>query len=186
MCAQDTNPALLAEDTSWITFDEVSSHLLRRRQDLLTPLLSLQPSEGRWSSGRTRSLLPLSAPFAGGTASQQEQLAEALLAIIADETQESRTATQAVKILAFLPAVAPARVAALADDPRSVVRTTALFALGRLDTNGGLQTLLLALRNARARIAIHALRPYLLEMPPDQALANLRATTQPSVTQVND
>ncbi len=175
-------PALLQEDSGWITFASISSYLLRRRQNLLAPFLRLQPYAGRWSTGRKRFLPPLPKRFAGGTARQQEAYADALMEIIGDETQESQAITQAVQTLPLLPAIAPARLAALASDPRSVVRTTALFALGRLDTDQGLPTLIEALQDTRARIAIPALRSFLHKMPPAQALGIIRGIPMNRVT----
>jgi HEAT repeat protein len=174
-------PALLQEDASWITFSFVSNYLLRR-QDLLTPFLRFQSYAGRWSTGRKRFLLPLSRRFAGGTTRQQEAYANALMEIISDETQESQPLTQAVKTLPLLPSISAAHLAALSRDERSVVRTTALFALGRLDTTDGLPTLIEALQDARARIAIPALHSYLLKMPPAQALGIIRGIPMNRVT----
>ncbi len=174
--------ALLADDSSWLTLSIVSSYLLLRRQDQVTPFLRFQTYAGRWSTGSKRFLLPLPRRFAGGTTRQQEAYADALMEIINDETQESQALTQAVKMLPLLPAVSPARLAALANDPRSVVRTTALFALGRLDTDQGLPTLIEALQDARARIAIPALRSFLLKMPAPQALAIIRGIPMDRVT----
>jgi len=175
-------PTLLQEDPSWITFASVSSVLLRRRQHVLAPFLRLAPYTGRWSTGRKRFLPPLPKRFTGGTTRQQEAYANALMEIIGDDTQESQALTQAVQTLPLLPAIAPTRLAALANDSRSVVRTTALFALGRLDTNQGLPTLIEALQDARARIAIPALRSFLHKMPPAQALAIIRSIPMNRVT----
>jgi len=174
--------ALIEDDPSWLTFSSVSSYLLLRRQDRLAPFLGFQPYAGRWSTGSKRFLPPLPRRFAGGTTRQQEAYANALMEIINDEMQESQALTQAVKMLPLLPAVSPARLAALANDPRSVVRTTALFALGRLDTDQGLPTLIEALQDARARIAIPALRSFLLKMPAHQALAIIRGIPMDRVT----
>jgi hypothetical protein len=175
-------PALVQEDASWITFPIVSTYLLRRRQDVLTPFLRFQPYAGRWTTGRKRFLLPLTRRFAGGTSSQQEAYASALMEIIGDETQESQPLTQAVKTLPLLPAISPTRLTALSNNDRSVIRTTALFALGRLDTTEGLPTLIEALQDARARIAIPALHSFLLKMPPAQALGIIHSIPMNRVT----
>jgi HEAT repeat protein len=175
-------PALVEDDPSWLTLSNISSYLLLRRQERLAPFLRFQSYAGRWSTGSKRFLLPLPKRFAGGTTRQQEAYADALMEIINDETQESQMLTSTVKTLPLLPAVSPARLAALANDPRSVVRTTALFALGRLDTDQGLPTLIEALQDARARIAIPALRSFLLKMPAPQALAIIRSIPMNRVT----
>jgi hypothetical protein len=162
-------PALLEEDRSWITFAQISGYLHRQRQDLLALFLAFQPYVGRWSTGRKRFLMPIPSQFTAPQA-QQERYADALLEVIGDEAQESQEQTQAVKRLASLPAISAARLIALANDARPVVRTPALFALGRLDTDAGLPTLIESLADGRARIAVLALRSFLRQMPPAQAL----------------
>lgn len=175
-------PALLQEDPSWITFPVISGYLLRRRHELLNPFLPLQPVAGRWGSGKKRVVLPITRPLAWATARQQETLADALSAIILDETQESRTATQAVKMLAALPAIGAGRLEYFAEHPQSVIRTTALFTLGHLDTDESFPILIEALQDARARIAIHVVRGKLLAMPPEEALKILRGIPLDRVT----
>ncbi len=174
-------PALLEEDRSWITFSKVSAYLHRHRQDLLPPFLAFQPYAGRWNTGRKRFLLPLPRRFTALPA-QQERYADTLLEIISDEAQESQVQAQAVKLLSHLPAISATRLTALASDSRPVVRTTALFGLGRLDTDQGLPTLIKALQDARARIAVHPLRSFLVRMPPAQALAIIRSIPMERVT----
>lgn len=173
---------LLAEDASWIIFPIVSDHLLYHRQDLTTPYLTSRAYTGRWEIGLRAYLPPLSVRFIGGTPSQQEQYAGAAMAIAGDETQESWATIQAIKSLALLPAISDARLVTLADDPRPVVHTTAIFALARMDTAGGLPTLLGALEDSRARIAIHALRRSLMSMPTSEALDILRGVSLDRVT----
>ena len=175
-------PALLGEDQSWITLPAVSRYLFARRQDLLTPYLDARPYTGRWQTGRTPFLAPLERTFTRGTAAQQERYAAALLATIGDSEQEASALTMAVNQLAFLPAISADRIAALTTDERSVVRTSALFTLARLDTDAGLSTLIEGLRDDRARTAIRALSPFLKSMPPSQALAVLRDVPLERVT----
>jgi hypothetical protein len=175
-------PALLAEDPSWITLPAVSRYLFARRQDLLTPYLDARPYAGRWETGRTPYLPPLERVFSGGTAAQQERYAAALLATIADPEQEASALTTAVNRLAFLPTISAEPIATLTTDTRSIVRTSAIFTLARLDTEAGLATLIEALRDDRARTAIRALSPFLRGMPPDQALAILRDVPLERVT----
>jgi hypothetical protein len=167
-------PELLAQDASWITVPAVARYLMRTRQDLLTPYLRQERYAGRWSTGRKRYLPPLEEVFTQGSARQQERYAQALMETIGDRAEESWAITRAIKSLALLPALPPTRLQALSEDSRSVVRTTALFALGRLDSDEGLETLIAATHDSRARIAIHALRPFLLAMPTARALEILR------------
>jgi HEAT repeat protein len=175
-------PELLAKDASWITFPIVSDYLIQRRQDLATPYLTSRVYSGRWETGRQAYLPQLSARFIGGTPTQHEQYASAAMTMASDEAQESWATIRAVKSLALLPAISAARLITLADDPRPVVRTSALFALARMDTAGGLPTLLSALEDSRARIAIHALRRSLMSMPTSQALDILRGVSLDRVT----
>jgi hypothetical protein len=180
--AEGLIPALLNEDQSWITLSAVSRYLFARRQDLLAPYLDARSYSGRWETGRTPFLPPLERTFTGGTAVQQERYAAALLAIIADSEQEASALTRAVNRLALLPAISADRIATLTTEARSVVRTSALFTLARLDTDAGLATLIAALRDDRARSAIRALSSFLKSMPPDQALAILRDVPLERVT----
>jgi hypothetical protein len=175
-------PTLVSEEASWVTLSGVSTYLLTRRQDLLTPFLRFQPYAGRWSTGRRPFLFPINKPFISGTTQQQGVYAAALMEIINDEAQESQAVTQSVKKLALLPAISPERLIGLANDERSTVRTTALFALGRLDTDQGLPTLVDALQDTRARIAIPALRSFLGNMSADRALAIIRTIPMNRVT----
>ncbi len=173
----------LAADPSWITFSVVSDFLFRNRQDLLGPFLVWQPYDGRWGTDQKPFLPPLTGLLAGATATQQQRYADATMAIASDETQPSSDTINAIKWLALLPAISAERLATLADDKRSVARTSALLALARMDQPaGGLHTLLAALEDDRARIAIHSLRRYLLAMPAQAALEILRGVALDRVT----
>ncbi len=175
-------PELLAEDASWVTLPIVARWLQRHRPDLLTPYLIRQTYAGRWSAGAKPYLVPLDLPFTGGTTGQQEAYASALAEVIAGGSLPAQEWTRAVQRLALLPGIGIERLVGATSDMRSVVRTTALFALSRLDTSAGIPTLIAALGDARARIAISALRPLLNQMPPDQALTILRAAPMDRVT----
>lgn len=169
-------PKLLRADRSWVTQPAVYQFLHRRRQDLLTPLLGQTAYKGRFSSGKTRFVLPLIDGFVRWTPAQQAQFAQVLTQLVRDEERDSPALFQAIEQLAALPFVPPATLLALAalGNQRTAVRDRALQALGRLDAGQGLPTLLAALDDDRARIAIYALRSSLLAMPPAQALPLLR------------
>lgn len=175
-------PELLREDPSWVTFPTVARFLVSQRQDLLTPFLVAQLYAGRWPTGAKSYLPPLERTFVGGTAAQQARLAQALGGIIADSAQDAAPLMDAVNTLARLPALPVTQLAGLTTDARTVVRTTALFMLAKLDSPAGLDTLVEALRDDRARTAIRALRPLLREMAPDDTLAILRAAPRERVT----
>jgi hypothetical protein len=96
--------------------------------------------------------------------------------VIHDEQRDSPAVFMAINQLAALPALEPTPIVPLADlhATRLAARDVALRALGRLDAGQGIPTLLGALDDDRARIAIYALRRALLQMPTTQALALLR------------
>jgi hypothetical protein len=177
-------PELLREDPSWIICPTVHQYLSRRRQDLLTPFLGRKPVRGRFSSGKTRLVLPIGNGFVRWTASQQETFADTLREVIDDlnPTRETPAICTALQQLAAMPAVAPETLIARANDKRQAIRDTALRLLGRLDAGQGVAALLEALDASRARIAIYALRRALLDMPEAHALDLLRQVKRKKVT----
>jgi len=68
---------LVREDGSWVTRYLVHTYLHRRWQDLLTPFLGRQAARGRFSTGKTRFVLPLREGFQRRTARQQATFASA-------------------------------------------------------------------------------------------------------------
>lgn len=178
----ETLPDLLRADASWITRPMVLDYLLRSRQDLLTPFLTPQIYHGRFGSGRKRFFLPLTRSATCLTASQQARFANALLELIGDTRQESHARSNAIACLALLPAIPPDSLISLTHHKNSIMRTTALFTLGRRDSGNAIPTLLEALQDSRARIAIIVLRPLLLRMPSAEALAILRTIPRTRVT----
>lgn len=174
--------ALLAADASWIACPSVAEQALRRRQDLLAPYLAGAPLVGRFGTDRRRFLLPIAAPASGLTTRQQTTYAATLDAIIADPEQDNGARMQAIRMLAWLPGISIARLQTLADHPNTLIRTTALFALGRADTPDGQVTVLAALQDSRARIAILVAQRYLRAMPAADALAILRSVPLSRVT----
>jgi hypothetical protein len=177
-------PGLLARDPSWITQGPVVTYLHRRRQDLLTRFLGRQAYRGRFSTGRTRHVLPLRTGFFRWTASQQQTFATTLeeVADRNDKLRDVPAVWQVIGQLAALPAVEPRRVLALAEDPRPAVRDRAVQELGRLDAGQGVGVLLEALGDDRGRVAIYGLRRAVLGMAPAHALDLLRAAPLGKVT----
>ena len=177
-------PALLASDPSVVTLPVVHTYLHRRRQDLLTPFLGQQAYQGRFSTGKTRFVLPLLTGFYRWTPAQQHLFAQTLTQVTQDEQRDTYGLFQAMQQLAALPAIVPSRLLALADArmERLAVRDTALRALARLDGGQGVSVLVEALADVRARVAIYALRSALLEMPAPRALALLQAAPTEKVT----
>jgi hypothetical protein len=149
---------------------------------LLTPYLSQQAYKGRFSTGNTFIVLPFTTGFVRWTPAQQAIFAETLSRVAGDTVRDSPAVIGTIWQLAGLMAVPPTRLITLASDARPTVRDTALRALGQLDAGQGIPTLLEALGDDRARIAIYALRHALLEMPPTQALSILRNVSMAKVT----
>jgi len=82
-------PALLKKDPSWVTQPIVYTYLHRRRQDLLTPLLGQTTYKGRFSTGKTRFVLPLLRGFQRWTPAQQATFAQVLDRLTRDEQRDS-------------------------------------------------------------------------------------------------
>ncbi|HLZ80996.1 MAG TPA: HEAT repeat domain-containing protein, partial [Ktedonobacteraceae bacterium] len=76
----------------------------------------------------------------------------------------------------------PEHLIKFASDPRQPVRDAALRALSTLDAGQGIPTLLEALNDERARVAIYALRNSLLSIPQSEALQLLRNASLEQVT----
>lgn len=175
-------PALLRADPSWITQHEVFTYLHTRRQDLLTPFLGQHAYAGRFSTGKTRFVLPVSYGFFRWTDQQQARFAATLTEVVTDPQRDVPGITQAITQLAALPSVPPDTLIALARDPRPAIQEEVLYALGRLDTGQGVPVLLEALGDDRARVAIYALRQAIDRIPRRQALDLLRAIPLDRVT----
>lgn len=177
-------PEMLREDASVITLQPVYEYLHRKRQDLLTPFLGQQAYSGRFSTGKTRFVLPIRNGFHRWTPFQQEKFAETLSLLAGDGARDTPTLFQAIRQLAALPAVTPPRLMELADANREplALRDTALRALAHLDAGQGIPVLVEALGDDRARVAIYALRSAILEMPAAQALDLLERVPTEKVT----
>ena len=176
-------PELIAKDKSWVTRRRVYTYLHRHRQDLLTPFLGQEAYSGWFSTGQTRFVLPLTTGFHRWTREQQRIFASTLTAVTADTKRDNPALFFVIHQLSALPALPPTRLIELAHEERLAIRDTALRALGRLDDPGqSVPTLLDALNDDRARIAIYVLRGTILEMPEQQALSLLRDVPVQRVT----
>ncbi len=180
----DLVPALVADDPSWVMHSPIYKYLHRKRQDLITPFLGQTAYKGRFSTGKARFVLPLRDGFHRWTPAQQAIFAETLTQVTRDEKRDTPALWRAIEQLAALPAVLPTRLIELAraSNRKVAIRDLALRALGRLDAGQGIPTLLEALDDERARVAIYALRAALLEMPPNRALDLLRSVPLDKVT----
>ena len=157
-------PRLLRQDPSWATQPLVYDHLHRYRQDLLTPFLGRQSFSGRFSTGRTRFVLPFTEGFHRWTLAQQQVFAQTLIEVSRDSVRDTPGVFFALLQLAALPSptsASPARPSLLArltgtaklpEDPplhrliqlsdlkneNLALRDIALRMLGRLDAGRGL------------------------------------------------
>jgi hypothetical protein len=177
-------PKLLKQDPSWITQHTVYKFVSCYRQDLLTPFLGQHTYRGRFSTGKTRFLLPINKGFSRWTTAQQLIFAKALCEVTQDTARDLFTIIRVINQLAALSAVPPTRLIELASHLNSnlAIRDTALRALPHLDNDLGIPILIEAMGDDRARIAIYALRKTLLEMPVDRSLPILRNVPLTKVT----
>ncbi|MDP4021990.1 hypothetical protein Q8W71_05075 [Methylobacterium sp. NEAU 140] len=177
-------PGLLRRDPSWIVQGPVQEHLHRVRQDLLDPYLGRAVLKGRFTTGKTRYVLPLRAGFERWLPAQQAGFARTLEGLVDDPARDVPTVLHALAGLAALPDVPPRRLhdLARADNPRLPVRDEALRALARRDAGDGLDALIAALGDERARIAIYALAGALRDLPEARVMPLLRAAPRERVT----
>lgn len=177
-------PQLLGRDPGWIQVYTVARHLHRRRQDLLTPFLSARKFTGRFSSGSAAFLPSFDEGFARWSATQQHTYANALLKILSSPKRSAWELYGAVRRYAAMPSVdlGPIVDRARLDAPDPALRDKALEALGRADGGRGIPPLLQALDDARARVAIYALRRSVTAMPAAQALELVSRVPRGKVT----
>ncbi|RYX86831.1 hypothetical protein EON83_01220 [bacterium] len=178
-------PQLLASDESWALQHVMTKFLTLKRQDLLTPaILGHRRLNGRFASGRTRQVFPAETGFWRWTPTQQGLFAQTLAEVLYDTSRDSPGAFFAINRLCQLPDVVPTVLLEQAQfsNPQLAWREAALRVLSRLDAGQGVPTLLEALDDERARIAIYGLRRALLEMPAVRALDILRTVPLQKVT----
>lgn len=166
-------PKLLQKDPSWITNPIIYEYLHIKRQDLLTNFLKRKTFSGRFSSGKTYPVLPFDRGFYRWTETQQSLYTQQLTQLIQDPKRDSPTVQTAIRLLSAIPATDTSTLISLAQDSREMIRDWSLQALGRLDEGQGISTLLDALQDDRARVAIYTLRRSLLNMPVKQAVSTL-------------
>jgi hypothetical protein len=178
---------LITADESWVALLPIFMFLHRHRQDWLEPFLS--KSKFRMKGGSTVELVNLLQPsgYHRYTLGQQSVLAGTLNAIIrlpADNRlpNDVWTMLRAMSFLAELPAVDPSRLIELSNDTRPVIADAAIRALGRLDAGQGVPTLITALGDNRARLAIYALRQAMAVMPAKRVIADLQDAPMDKVT----
>ncbi|MES2790650.1 MAG: hypothetical protein V4719_13650, partial [Planctomycetota bacterium] len=178
---------LINSHESWVAMLPIFVFLHRHRQDWLEPFLSKR--KFKMKGGQSVELVSLlqANGYHRYTASQQTVLASTLNGIITLPAgkrlpNDVWTMLRAMDILAVLPAVDPTRLIELTNDVRPVIADAAIRALGQLDGGQGVSTLITALGDARARLAIYALRQAMAEMPATRVLTELRGTPLDKVT----
>ncbi|MGY2895551.1 hypothetical protein [Deinococcus sp. UYEF24] len=106
-------PRLLERDGSWATQPLEYTHLHRYRQDLLPPYLGRQSFRGRFSTGRTRFVLPFAEGFQRWTLSQQQVFAQTLIDVSRDSVRDNPGVFSVLRQLAALPSPVPLNAAPL-------------------------------------------------------------------------
>lgn len=177
-------PRLVQEDPSWIQVSAVSEHLHLHRQDLLTPFLSARVYKGRFPSGKAAFLPAYDSGFFRWTAAQQQGYAGELLKILTSTQRNAWELYGSVQRYAAMPSIDLAPLAKLArlDAPDQALRDKTLEAFGRADAGRGVAELMQALDDARARVAIYALRRSLTSLRPAQVLDLLGRVPQGKIT----
>jgi hypothetical protein len=175
---------LLEREPGWITVGTVAQHLHRHRQDLLTPFLTARQFSGRFSSAQAAFLPSFESGFERWTAAQQQRYGDSLLAILSSAKRNAWELYGVVQRYAAMPSLPLDPVIRLArlDAPDAALRDKALEALGRADAGRGVPTLVSALDDARARVAIYALRQSVVAMPAAAALRLIGQVPRNKVT----
>ncbi len=176
----------MADDPSWATQATVYLYLHRRRQDLITPFLGRRAYSGRFSTGKTRFVLPLASGFFRWTPAQQATFAVTLEEVTRPGRPDARhlpAVLQGDRSTCGAADAEPATAGRAGERPApGGARRGSTRALGRLDSDQGVPLLMEALGDDRARVAIYALRRALLGMPAAHALELLRVVPTEKVT----
>jgi cellulose synthase operon protein C len=176
-------PELLKTDSSYILVPHIAKFISLSRQDLLTPdMLAARPMQGRFATGQTTWVVDFQLGYARWTANQQQVYANALIALLKDESRPVPSLRFAISTLVRLAFADASVILPFASDPRQPVREMAIRGLPWLDARQGVPVLVEALADDRARWAIYALRKVFSEMRRPQVLAELRAVPTKKVT----
>ena len=173
---------LLQADKSYVLLPSVARHVSSSRQDLLSDLLRVAPMTGRFATGRTHWVLDFDFGIGRWTADQQRTYAKSLGALLSDPERDVPTLRFAISRLVRLAFADAAAILPFASDARAPLREMAIRGLPWLDGGQGVNTLVEALGDDRARWAIYALRKVFAEMRRAEVLAALRAVPTKKVT----
>ncbi|NRD62896.1 hypothetical protein HRD49_14190 [Corallococcus exiguus] len=175
-------PALLKRDESAIAIPVVREFLHRRRQDLLGPYLNAPVITGQFATGATHWILPFDSGFFRWTVEQNRAYSRALERLCSDMERDTPSVLAAVTRMAALDWAPMDALLALANDKRPAVQERALRVMARCDQGQGVPTLLGALEDSRARIAIYGLRRAFNGMPVTRVLSLLAEVPLTKVT----
>ncbi|NOK11721.1 hypothetical protein [Corallococcus exercitus] len=175
-------PALLKRDESAIAIPVVREYLHRRRQDLLGPYLHAPVITGQFATGATHWILPFDSGFFRWNVEQNRAYSRALARLCEDPERDTPTLLAAVTRMAVLDWAPMDALLALAGDKRPAVQERALRVMARCDQGQGVPTLLGALEDSRARIAIYGLRRAFNGMPVTRVLSLLAEVPLTRVT----
>lgn len=176
-------PDLLLLDESFVLLRSVAQYISLHRQDLLSPrLLSTEPMQGRFATGKTTWIVNYVTGYVRWTAKQQRAYADGLISLLKTEGMDVPTLRSAIDTLVSLPFADATPILPFAADPRQPVREMAIRGLPWLDARQGVPVLVEALGDDRARWAIYALRKVFSELRREQVLAELRAVPTNKVT----
>ncbi|CZT47467.1 uncharacterized protein RSE6_08029 [Rhynchosporium secalis] len=150
------------EDDAFACEPLVVSHVHRRRQNLPDGYLN-KDLEGL--EDRSNALKSLQGGFLRWTASQQEKFQEILIKEICHEDTTIEDKVNCVQQLSLLNYVDQKPLFDLANSDKSAIQEAALRASGDLDGDQGLPSLIEALSDERARIAVYSLHKILKAMP---------------------
>ncbi len=162
---------LIAADRSAIVLQPVLDHLHRRRQAWLDPFLDGSKISGRFLTGKTVHLLPVSDGFHRWLPRQQHAFARLVARLGHDKDHPQLTRAAAVQRLAALPVTTIADLEPYLHSDEVIVVEAALGALPWIDSPAdALPVLLEHLDSDRARVAMYAV-PRVARFIPADALA---------------
>lgn len=177
--------SLVLADPTTVAIEAVFRHLHRRRQDLLDPLLTGVPIQGRFLSGDTAYLLPAADGFWRWLPRQQAAFARLLERVATDGQRPDHERAGAIGALARIPIVEAAIFDRLIRSGHVPVVEAALSALAWTDRpQEALPVLLAHCEGERARVAMYAVPRCLRFLDPRQALGLLDQVlaSRPKVT----
>jgi hypothetical protein len=172
-------PLLIKSDGLVLKSATIIQYIAWARQDLLQDYLTPKEDPKKY---RRDALKKLKNRFWCWTPTQQDLLAQILLKDINDDDISTEDKVGYVTQLEHLCFVDTVHLIALANDEREAIQEEALRALGQLDGDQGINTLIDALSDNRARIAIYALRSALKRKPKTEIFQLLKSAPQNKVT----